>query len=144
MIRAAMARASRWKDGRDKRYKTKLRFYDNLSVRYPQIEMVRAGILKIDPFLEKDIGEKGLDVSLAIGMVKSQEHCDKIILVSGDMDYAAAMKFVKDKMKRVHIVRLFKGEPPKNKNVSRKLIELADKVVDVYESDIKSKMRAFV
>lgn len=140
-VKSVMKKAEAWKDARNKQYKTKLNFYDNLAVQFSEIEMVRTGLLKIDPFQQKDIGEKGLDVSLAIGMVKSQEYCDKLILVSGDFDYAAAIKFVKDKMKRVHIVRLFKGKPPKNRNVSRKLLELADKVVDIFESDIKNKMR---
>ncbi|MBI5438302.1 MAG: NYN domain-containing protein [Nitrosomonadales bacterium] len=70
-------------------------------------------------------------------MIKYHEKCDKLILVSGDLDYAEAVQFVKDNLKKVHIVRFFRGSPPINKSVSRTLMALADKVIDVYEKEIK-------
>lgn len=139
---AVLRKANDWKKTQLDQYQRKLDFYDNLSIKYPEIEMVRKGILKIDPFKEKYLGEKGLDVALAIGMVERQEYCDKVILISGDIDYAEAIRFIKNKLKQVHIVRLFKGEPPTNKSVSKKLRELADKVIDLYETEIKESMRA--
>ena len=66
------------------------------------------------------------------------DRCE-IILVSGDFDYAEAIKFVKNNMTKIHLVKLHKGVPPKNRSVSRDLAVLADKVIDVYESELKSK-----
>lgn len=61
----------------------------------------------------------------------------KFILISGDYDYAEAIKFVKNNMTKIHIVKFHKGYPPKNRSVSRDLAVLADKVLDVYESNLR-------
>ncbi len=132
--------ANVWKEEQERKYKRKLAYYDNLSIQFPKIEMVRRGIVKIDPFQKKYIGEKGLDVALAIGMVERQEYCDKVILISGDLDYAEVIRFVKDRLKQVHIVRLCRGEPPTNRSVAKHLRELADKVIDLYETEIRNSM----
>lgn len=68
----------------------------------------------------------------------SKKSATKIILVSGDYDYAEAISYVKNNMTKVHIVKTHKGYPPKNKNMSRDLSVLADKVIDLYEADIRS------
>jgi uncharacterized LabA/DUF88 family protein len=114
--------------------------YDQLSMEYGDIEIVKKGIVKVNPYLQQYIGEKGVDISLAVKMMalSVEKKCDKIILVSGDYDYAEAINFVKSNMTKVHIVKLHKGVPPKNRNVSRDLAVLADKVIDVYESELKS------
>jgi len=65
--------------------------------------------------------------------------CDKIILPSGDYACAEAIKFCKDNMTKIHIVKIHKGYPQKNRSVSRDLAVLADKVINVYESEIRSE-----
>ena len=127
-----------WHQEQIRRYEKQLHRYDELAIRYPEIEMVRKGIVRIDPFEQDYLGEKGVDVAIAVNMIKLHEKCDKTILISGDLDYAEAIQFIKDNLKIVYIVRLFKGEPPINRNVSRTLMALADKVLDVYESQIRS------
>ncbi len=114
--------------------------YDSLCMKYKNIEMVKSGVLKIDPYNMRKVGEKGVDVSLAVMLVKLsiEKACDKIILVSGDYDYCQALQYAKDKMMHVHIVKIHKGRPPRNKSVSRELAVIADKVVDIYETDIQS------
>jgi len=131
--------ALKWWDQASKKYRKQLDFYDHLSRDFPQIEMVRRGLIKVDPFNERFLTEKGVDVALAVGMMRHQKNCDKIILISGDMDYGEAVRLVKDEMKIVHIVRLFIGEPPRNKNLSKDFATLADRVIDMYESVIKEK-----
>ena len=42
-------------------------------------------------------------------------------------------------MTKIHIVRMHKGYPPKSKSMSRDLSVLADKIIDVYEADIRDK-----
>lgn len=118
--------------------------YDQLCLDHDNIEMVKTGILKIDPFKQVYIGEKGVDISLAVKMISLsvQKKCDKIILVSGDYDYSEAIRFVKDNMTKINVVKFHKGYPPKNKNMSRDISVLADKVIDVYESDLKNKYKS--
>lgn len=114
--------------------------YDQIALGFDDIEIVKTGIVKVNPFLKEYIGEKGVDISLAVKMISLSvdNKCDKIILVSGDFDYAEAIRFVKNNMTKIHIVKLHKGYPPKNRSVSRDLAVLADKVIDVYESELKS------
>lgn len=117
--------------------------YDQLCLTHDNIEMVKTGVVKIDPFRQVYVGEKGVDISLAVKMIALSvgKKCDKIILVSGDYDYAEAIRFVKDNMTKINVVKLHKGYPPRNRSMSRDLSVLADKVIDVYESDIKGKYK---
>jgi len=114
--------------------------YDQLCLAHDDIEIVKTGVVKIDPFKQAYLGEKGVDISLAVKMISLsvQKKCDKIILVSGDYDYSEAVKFVKDNMTKISVVKFHKGYPPRNRSMSRDLSILADKVIDVYESDLKS------
>ena len=114
--------------------------YDQLCLTYDDIEIIKTGVVKIDPFRQTYLGEKGVDISLAVKMISLsvQRKCDKIILVSGDYDYSEAVKFVKDNMTKISVVKFHKGYPPRNRSMSRDLSILADKVIDVYESDLKS------
>ena len=114
--------------------------YDQIGLEYGDIEFVKTGIVKIDPFNQSYIGEKGVDISLAVKMIalSVEKRCDKIILVSGDFDYAEAIKFVKNNMTKIHLVKFHKGFPPQNRSVSRDLAVLSDKVIDVYESNLRS------
>lgn len=135
---ALLVGAQQWASDQNMRHENQLHRYDELSIKYPVIEMVRRGIVRTDPFRKAHIGEKGVDVALAVSMIKFHDKCDKLILISGDLDYAEAIQFVKDDLKKVHIVRLFRGQPPINKSVSRALMALADKVIDLYESEIRA------
>lgn len=114
--------------------------YDQLCLDNSDIEIVKKGIVKVNPYKQEYIGEKGVDIALAVKMISLsvEKKCDKIILISGDYDYAEAISYVKNNMTKVHIVKPHKGYPPKNKSMSRDLSVLADKVIDLYESDIRS------
>jgi len=48
-----------------------------------------------------------------------------------------ALKYVRDKLKIVHLVRFLKGQPPKGSEMSYELTLCADKVIDIYESQVK-------
>lgn len=117
--------------------------YDQISLNFEDIEIVKTGIVKINPYKQIYLSEKGVDIALAVKMISLSvdQKADKIILVSGDFDYSEAIKFVKNNMTKVHIVKFHKGYPPRNKNMSRDLSVLADKVIDIYESDINMKYR---
>lgn len=117
--------------------------YDQLCLRHDNIEMVKNGVVKVDPYKQIYVGEKGVDISLAVKMIalSVDKKCDKIILVSGDYDYAEAIRYVKNNMTKINVVKLHKGYPPRNRSMSRDLSVLADRVIDVYESDIKGKYK---
>jgi uncharacterized LabA/DUF88 family protein len=119
--------------------------YDQISLDFGNIEVVKTGVVKVDPYKRIMIGEKGVDISLAVKMIalSVEKKCDKIILVSGDYDYAEAIKYVKDNMTKIHLVKFHKGYPPQNKSVSRDLAILSDKVIDVYESDLRTNYVKF-
>jgi uncharacterized LabA/DUF88 family protein len=114
--------------------------YEQLALSYGDIEFVKTGGVKVNPYIQEYLGEKGVDIALAVKMIalSVDNSCDKIVLISGDYDYAEAIKFVKNKMTKVHIVKLHKGQPPTNRSVSRNLAVLVDKIIDVYESELKS------
>lgn len=114
--------------------------YDQLCLDNHDIEIVKKGIVKINPYLREYNGEKGVDIALAVKMISLsvEQKCNKVILISGDYDYAEAINYVKNNMTKVHIVKLHKGFPPKNRNMSRDLSVLADKVIDLYEADVRT------
>ncbi len=116
--------------------------YDTLKSSHENIAIVKKGIMKIDPWRQMYIGEKGVDVTLVVYMIKMIDEIDKVILISGDYDYSEALNYIRDdKLKKVHLVRFLKGEPPKSSGMSRELTLCADKVIDIYESDLKSKFK---
>lgn len=114
--------------------------YDQLCLENTDIEIVKKGIVKVNAYQQEYTGEKGVDIALAVKMISLsvENKCNKIILMSGDYDYAEAIAYVKNNMTKVHIVKLHRGYPPKNKNMSRDLSVLADRVIDLYEADIRS------
>lgn len=133
------AETEKWINNARKKFNNLEYIYDKLSCDYEDIEIVKKGVIKISPYKKDYIGEKGVDIALAVKMIalSVEKKCDKIILVSGDYDYAEAIQFVKNNMTKIHIVKLHKGVPPKNLNMSRDLSVLADKIINIYEEDIR-------
>lgn len=132
-------KAIKWLNTQRQRFNDISYAYDQLCLENKNIEIVKSGVIKVDPFKQTYIGEKGVDISLAVKMLSLSVHgkCDKIILVSGDYDYSEAIRFVKDNMTTIHIVKLHKGIPPQSRSMSRDLSVLADQVIDVYEEFLK-------
>jgi uncharacterized LabA/DUF88 family protein len=127
--------------------KNKIQIFSQVDYKYTQleatndsIEIFRSGILRADPYNET-CAEKGVDVSLAVKMVEFTllNKVDKIILISGDFDYAEALNIIKNNLKKIHLVRFHKGIPPKDIYTSRMLSSKVDKVIEVYEDELKSK-----
>ncbi len=114
--------------------------YSQIENEYQDLEVYRSGILKIDPYTKQILTEKGVDIALAVKMIEFTltGKCDKVILLSGDLDYAEAVKVVKDSMKKVHIVMLHKNDASKTFTMSKKLSFMADKVINVYENDLRT------
>lgn len=125
-----------WCKRQTESYAKQLHRYDEMSIEYPVIEMVRKGLIKIDPFKQTYLGEKGLDVAIAVHMVKFHKKCDKIILISGDLDYAEAIQYIKDELKIIHLVRLVRNQS--SISTARMLLSLADDVINIDESEIRA------
>jgi uncharacterized LabA/DUF88 family protein len=117
--------------------------YGLIAQEYSDLEIYKTGILRILPFKKEVVGEKGVDVALSVKMVEFTltDKCDKIILLSGDLDYAEALTVVKSQMKKVHVVRLHKGIPPKVVSMSNELSAIADKVIDIYEEQLRNEFK---
>lgn len=117
--------------------------YSQIENEYEDLEIYRSGILKIDPYNKQILTEKGVDIALAVKMIEFTltGKCDKIVLFSGDLDYAEAVKVVKDNMRKVHIVMINKTETPKNFTMSKKLSFMADRVITIYEDDLRHKFK---
>ena len=117
--------------------------YTKIESIYEDLEIYRTGILKIDPYKKLILTEKGVDVALSVKMVKFalQDMCDKVILISGDFDYTEAVQVVKDALKKVHLVKFHKGKPPRDYYTSRKLSAMADKVINIYQTQLESEFK---
>ena len=58
------------------------------------------------------LGEKGVDVGIAVDMIAKMPHYDAAILVSGDADFLPAVGYLKDNLKYVYQFSVAKGVPP--------------------------------
>jgi len=104
---------------------------------YDYIEFRYTGVLKVNPFRRERLGEKGLDVGMAVDMVARMAHYDSAILVSGDYDFAPAVQVLKDRLKRVYQVtveRGARGSTPRSS--ARGMRVMVDRVITLYEEDI--------
>lgn len=117
--------------------------YSQIENEYEDLEIYRTGILKIDPYQQLILSEKGVDIALAVKMIEFTltGKCDKIVLFSGDLDYAEAVKVVKNNMKKVHVAMIQKEDPQKTFAPTRKISFMADKVLYITEDDLKLKYR---
>lgn len=117
------------------------RKYDLLKLDYENISIIKKGVIKVNPWKQIYLGEKGVDVSLAVTMIKLMNKIDKIILISGDYDYSQAIEYVKENMKTVHLVRFFKDKSSTSSSTSKGLTLFADKIIDIYSSDLQTTFK---
>ncbi|MCK4594013.1 NYN domain-containing protein [bacterium] len=60
------------------------------------VEFRRAGVLKHNMITNKLLGEKGVDVKLAIDLIELKDIYDVAVILSGDQDYIPAVRKIKD------------------------------------------------
>ena len=77
-------------------------------------------------YLGKRVGEKGVDVGIAVDMIAKVQDYDAGILISGDADYMPAVAFIKDKLKYFYQFSLAKGIPPRIRHLSPWLKGIVD------------------
>ena len=76
------------------------------------------------------VGEKGVDVGIAVDMVAKMPNYDVAVLVSGDADFLPVVCYLKDNLKYVYQFSIAKGIPPRINYLSPWLKGF----VDVFES----------
>lgn len=123
--------------------------YERIEQDHDCIQFRYAGALRLYPtFVSKDMvtqqmrvgqrdGEKGVDVALAVDMVRLAPLYDTAILVTGDYDLTPAVQAVKDQLRRVITVRFVKGHPPYSQRHANRLMSLCDMLLDIPEDDMK-------
>jgi uncharacterized LabA/DUF88 family protein len=133
--------SKKWYDECLENFKKQDRKYDLLKLDYDNITIIKKGLIKVDPWKQTYLGEKGVDVSLVVTLFKVMEYVDKIILVSGDYDYSEAIEYLKEHMKVIHLIRFYKDKTNKSSSMSKKLTLFADKIIDIYCSDLETTFK---
>ncbi|MBI2378660.1 MAG: NYN domain-containing protein [Deltaproteobacteria bacterium] len=124
--------------------------YERIERTYDSVEFRYSGVLKVEPTrvtvdssgqtqIGTRVGEKGVDVALAVDLVRHAEHYDTAILITGDFDLVPAIQAVKDRLRRVIVVSVMKGTPPHHQGHARRLTSLCDQQIEIFESDLKDK-----
>ena len=62
--------------------------------------------------LGKRVGEKGVDIGIAVDMIAKMPNYDVAVIVSGDADFIPAVCHVKDHLRSVYQFSVAKGVPP--------------------------------
>ena len=64
------------------------------------------------------VGEKGVDIGIAVDMIAKMPYYDVAILVSGDADFLPVVGYLKDNLKYVYQFSIAKGVPPSIRHLS--------------------------
>jgi uncharacterized LabA/DUF88 family protein len=113
------------------------RFYHGVRRSTDFIDIIEAGHWRVD-MLARRLMEKGLDATLAIGMITQVNHYDVAIVVSGDADMLPSLRYCKEAGKHVGVIDFLKGFPPadRGRGLSSRLRIEADFVTRIYEMDL--------
>jgi uncharacterized LabA/DUF88 family protein len=113
------------------------RFYHGVRQSTDFIDIIEAGHWRVD-MLNRRLTEKGLDASLAIGMITQSDQYDMAVVISGDADMLPSLRTCKEAGKHVGIVEFLRGFPPEDRgrSISSRLRLEADFVCRIYEMDL--------
>ena len=130
-----------WNELAQQKFDRSERAFEQLCITHNNIEVVKAGVVKVDSIKKEYIGEKGVDIAVAVKMIELSigEKCDKIILMSGDYDYIEAIRFVKDNLTKFEILTFLKESAPNS--TAKGLSVIADRTIEISESDLKTKYK---
>ena len=123
-----IALAHRWYT-QERDYFERLRedVFENIQRRTDFLEFRYVGQYQVHPLrahrIERDakgeivyrgtqIGEKGVDIGIAVDMIAKMPNYDVAILVSGDADFLPVVGYLKDHLKYVYQFSVAKGVPP--------------------------------
>ena len=126
--------ARQWYE-RERRYFEKLRedVFENIQRRTDFLEFRYVGQYQVHPlrpyrisqnpddtinYLGTQVGEKGVDIGIAVDMMAKMAHYDAAILVSGDADFLPVVGYLKDNLKYVYQFSIARGVPPSIQHLS--------------------------
>ena len=90
-------------------------------------------------YLGTQVGEKGVDLGIAVDMMAKMPNYDAAILVSGDSDFLPVVANLKDNLRYVYQLSLAKGSPPSVSYLSPWLRGLVDCFLWVDERELLSE-----
>ena len=134
--------AREWYDQQRKNFqKAKDDVYEEIQRRTDFLEFKYVGQYVVHPFtvyrIERDeqeqirymgkrVGERGVDLGIAIDMIAKMPYYDAAVLVSGDADFLPAVRYLKDGLKQVYQFSVAQGIPPQIRYLSPWLKGVAD------------------
>ena len=93
---------------------------------------------KID-YLGAQVGEKGVDIGIAVDMIAKMPNFDAAILVSGDADFLPVVGYLKDNLKYVYQFSVARGVPPSIRYLSSYLKGMVDCFAFFDEAELLTK-----
>lgn len=125
-----------WWKNEKRRFWNVHRKYIHLEREYDFIQIYSSGVLKMDTYEKKPIGEKGVDVAIAVNIIESAllNNCDRVVLVSGDSDYEEVANVLKRHGKNIRCISF-------ENSISRRLSTLVDDVYNISLIDLQDKYR---
>jgi len=85
------------------------------------------------------IGEKGVDIGMAVDMVAKMPYYDVAVIISGDADFVPVVKYLKDQLKQVYQLSIAKGVPPRIQYLSPWLKSICDRFESFDEEKLLSE-----
>ena len=121
-----------WERERDIFQNTRSQVFENIQRRSSFLEFQYTGQYVVRPFDQhriirdgdrvvyqgRRVGEKGVDVGIAVDMIAKSLNYDAGILISGDADYIPAVQFIKSQLKNFYQFSLARGVPPQIHHLS--------------------------
>lgn len=100
------------------------------------MQLHTTGVLRMDTYNKKPVGEKGVDVGIAVKMVESAltNECDRVVLVSGDSDFEEVVNVLKRNKKQIYCVAF-------NDTMSLHLKSFVDGVYYISSEDLVTKFK---
>ena len=106
---------------------------------YDRIEFRYVGVLRVNATTQEYLGEKGVDVGMAVDLVSKSKYFDTALMITGDQDMAPAVQQVKNELKQVVLVTIQPNSAAMQIHASRKLRVLADRLWVFDDADFHNK-----
>jgi len=108
-------------------YGSRRQMFEEIQRKTDFLEFKFVGQFRVEPFTVRhfvrnhdgtydyqgtQVGEKGVDVGIAVDMIAKMTNYDVAIIVSGDADFVPAVCYLKDHLRGVYQFSVAKGVPP--------------------------------
>jgi len=122
-----------WWKNEKRRFFSVHRKYQKLVNDYKFMNLYRSGVLKVDTYNQIIVGEKGVDVALAVKTIETilLGECDRVVLVSSDSDYEEVVKCSMRHSKNIKCISFGK--------MSNRLEAMVDGMYEFSCEDLQSK-----